>query len=184
MGPVRSGGAGVIGLYAHVPYCTVRCSYCDFYLVPGRERDAGAYVEALCNEIATVEPPLLGRPSDTAHFGGGTPSLLQPVQLGRVLDALRSIFAIDAGAEIGLEANPEDIDGARLEGWVAAGVSRLSIGVQSLDEDLLKVMRRPHTAIEAAEAIATARRSGVSSLGADLILGLPGQTPARTMNGI
>jgi len=141
----------VIGVYVHVPYCTVRCSYCDFYLVAGRGRDPGAYVDALCNEINAVEAPLLGRPTDTVHFGGGTPSLLQPAQVGRVLDGIRAVFAIPSGAEIALEANPEDVDSARLRGWVAAGVNRLSVGVQSLDDDLLRVMRRPHTAIEAVD---------------------------------
>jgi len=174
----------VICLYVHVPYCTVRCSYCDFYLVPGPARDTRAYVDALCDEIGGIEASLRGRRADAVHFGGGTPSLLQPGQVASVLDALRSVFAIQTGAEVALEANPEDIDAARLRGWVAAGVSRLSVGVQSLDDDLLRVMRRPHTAGEAVEAIAAARRSGVSSLGADLILGMPGQTPAGAMSGI
>jgi len=174
----------VIGVYVHVPYCTVRCSYCDFYLVAGPGRDPGAYVDALCNEISAVEAPLLGRLADAVHFGGGTPSLLQPAQVGRVLDRIRAVFAIPSGAEIALEANPEDVDAARLRGWIAAGVNRLSVGVQSIEDDLLRMMRRPHTAIEAMDAIAAARRAGVSSLGADLILGLPGQTRARTLNGI
>ena len=93
----------MIGLYVHVPYCTVRCSYCDFYLVPTRGCDPVAYVDALCNEIGTVEAPLKGLPADAVHFGGGTPSLLEPAQAARVVDALRSVFALQPGAEIAIE---------------------------------------------------------------------------------
>lgn len=174
----------MIGLYVHVPYCTVRCSYCDFYLVPARGRDTGAYLDALCNEIAAVEAPLRGRPADAVHYGGGTPSLLTPAQLARSLGALRSSFTVQPGAEIALEANPEDIAAARLEEWAATGFTRLSIGVQSFDDALLKVMRRPHDAGAAATALAVARRSALRSLGVDLILGLPGQTPARALEDI
>ncbi len=172
----------MIGLYVHVPYCTVRCSYCDFYLVPSRGRDTGSYIDALCAEIAGA--PVAARAADAVHFGGGTPSLLPPAQLARVLVALGSRFVLENEAEIALEANPEDIDAARLEEWVAAGVNRLSVGVQTLDDALLKMMRRPHDALSAVTALSAARRSAVRSLGADLILGLPGQTPARVLDDI
>lgn len=174
----------MIGLYVHVPYCSVRCSYCDFYLVPVRGRDLGAYVDALCGEIGAVGPPLLGVAADTAHFGGGTPSLLPPAGIGRVLEALRASFALQPNAEITLEVNPEDVDAARLDAWASLQINRLSIGVQCLDDDLLKLMRRPHDARRAVAAVETARRSPVRSVGVDLILGLPGQTRAGALEGV
>src|SRR6185503_3036985 len=175
LGPGGGGGEGVIGLYVHVPYCTVRCSYCDFYLVPARGRDLDAFVDALCGEIASIGAPLLGRDADTIHFGGGTPSILSPEALDRVVRALRESFAVAPQAEIALEANPEDTTQPRLEAWHALGVNRVSIGVQSLDDALLRRMRRPHDAPGALAAVAAARRSPVRSVGVDLILGLPGQ---------
>ena len=174
----------MIGLYLHVPYCSVRCSYCDFYLVTARGRDLGAYVDALCGEIAAVGPPLLGRAADTVHCGGGTPSLLPPAAIGRAVAAIRRSFALRPDAEIALEVNPEDVDEARIDGWGSAGINRLSIGVQCLDDGLLKLMRRPHDARQAVAAVVAARRSKVRSLGVDLILGPPGQTSAGALEGV
>ena len=133
----------MIGLYLHVPYCAVRCSYCDFYLVPGRGRDLSAYVEALGLEILAAGREFPGRAADTVHFGGGTPSLLPVSSLAAVLERLRSPFALAPDAEVTLEANPEDLDRQRLLDYAAAGVNRLTIGVQSLDDHLLRLMRRP-----------------------------------------
>lgn len=174
----------MIGLYVHVPYCTVRCSYCDFYLVTARGRDLDAFVDALCGEIAAVDPGLRGRPADTIHVGGGTPSMLPPQALGRVLRALRESFAVASKAEIALEANPEDTTVPRLEDWHALGVNRVSIGVQSLDDALLRLLRRPHDARGALAAVAAARRSPVHSVGVDLILGLPGQDAQGALEGV
>jgi putative oxygen-independent coproporphyrinogen III oxidase len=174
----------VIGLYIHVPYCTVRCSYCDFYLVPVRGRDLPGFADALCNEIGAVEPPLRGRAADTVHFGGGTPSLLHPLLLARILEALRSVFSLAGVVEIGLEANPEDLDEVRLEALADLGVSRISIGVQSLNDRSLVALRRPHTAEQALLAVDRARHSKVRSIGADLILGIPGQDRAETLEGV
>ena len=174
----------MIGLYLHIPYCTVRCSYCDFYLLPGRKREIPVYVEALCGEIASAGGEFPGRAADTVHLGGGTPSLLPPSLLAGVLESVRSSFALAPGAEIALEANPEDLDRSRLLGYAAAGVNRLSIGVQSLDDGLLKLMRRPHDARKAIVAVEEARRSPVRSLGVDLILGLPRQERGPALEGI
>ena len=174
----------MLGLYVHVPYCSVRCSYCDFYLVPGRGRRFDEYVAALCGEIDGAGPPLRGLPADTVHFGGGTPSLLAPPLLGRILRALGSAHPLCAGSEIALETNPEDLDRARLEEWSALGVTRLTVGVQSLDDRLLALMRRPHTARRALEALEEARSLPGVSLGADLILGLPGQDPREALQGV
>src|SRR6266540_4296409 len=146
MGAFRVGGAGVIGLYLHVPYCSVRCSYCDFYLVPGRRRDLSEFAGALGGEIreAARERPRLA--ADTVHLGGGTPSLLPPNLLGGLLESLRASFSLSPDAEVTLEANPEDLDADRLRGYADAGLNRLTIGVQTLEDGLLRVMRRPHDA--------------------------------------
>jgi oxygen-independent coproporphyrinogen III oxidase len=175
---------GLLGLYVHVPYCAVRCSYCDFYLIPGRGPDLPSFVDALGREIAQAAAEFGASRADTVHFGGGTPSLLPPALLSAVLASLTSTFRLAATAEIALEANPEDLDPVRLDGYAAAGVNRLSIGVQSLDDDLLKVMHRPHDARRALAAVEAARRSAVRSLGIDLILGLPRQERSRVIDDI
>jgi oxygen-independent coproporphyrinogen-3 oxidase len=174
----------VIGLYVHVPYCTVRCSYCSFYLVPRRGRDLAAYGRAVAAEIAGTaawcaareEVPGGGAPAaDTLHFGGGTPSLLAAADFAAIVSAARAAFGLKPGSEIAVEANPEDLTPDRLAGLRDAGVTRLAIGVQSLDDRLLRLMLRPHDASRAREAVQAARQTGFGSLAADLILGLPGQ---------
>jgi putative oxygen-independent coproporphyrinogen III oxidase len=174
----------VIGLYVHVPYCAVRCSYCDFYLVPGRDRDLSAYLAALCAEIRSAGREFPGRTADTVHMGGGTPSLLSPAHLQDVLESLRSSFSLVPESEITLESNPEDLDRERLAGYAAAGVNRLTIGVQSLDDRLLRLMRRPHDARQAFTSVAEARRSPVRSVGVDLILGFPGQETGPALRDV
>jgi len=174
----------VIGLYVHVPFCAVRCTYCDFDLVAGRRHDLDRFVEAACLEIEATAPPLLGRPADTVHLGGGTPSILPPALVGRILDAIRRTFRLDPEAEVALEANPEDLDDARCRDLMALGVNRLSIGVQSLDDALLARLRRSHTAATALAAVRVARDAGMRSVGADLILGLPGQHGDQAVAGI
>jgi oxygen-independent coproporphyrinogen-3 oxidase len=173
----------MLGLYLHVPFCSVRCSYCDFYLVAGRTRPIERFAAALAGEIAAVGRPLAGRPVDTVHFGGGTPSLLAPAEIGAILGVLRSVFAFEPGAEIALEANPEDLTPERAAGLAAQGVNRVSIGVQSLDDSLLRMLRRPHDAAAALGAVETAR-AAFPSLGVDLILGLPGQDPPAAVAAI
>jgi oxygen-independent coproporphyrinogen-3 oxidase len=174
----------VIGLYLHIPYCSVRCSYCDFYLVPGRRRDLSALVSALQKEIEEAGREHPGLSADTVHLGGGTPSLLSPELLVGLLESLRASFSLAPETEIALEANPEDLDADRLAGYAAAGLNRLTIGVQSLEDRLLRLMRRPHDARRALAAVALARSSPVRSVGVDLILGLPDQNARATLEGI
>ena len=174
----------MIGLYMHVPYCTVRCSYCDFYLVRLGGRDPAPFVEALCGEIQSTEGALRGRPVDTVHFGGGTPSLLPAATLGRILAAVGESFPLMPGAEVALEANPEDVSEGMLLGWKAAGVNRVAIGVQSLDDRLLSALGRPHGAARALAAVEIAARSGLQSVGADLILGLPEQSGEEVLGSL
>jgi oxygen-independent coproporphyrinogen-3 oxidase len=170
----------VLGVYVHVPFCTVRCTYCDFYLVAGGAPGGEAYAEAVAGEIASVGGALRGRAADTVHFGGGTPSLLPDRALARILETLGAVFPRAEGAEIALEANPEDITPARLAAWASLGFDRIAIGVQSLDDRMLRRLGRPHDAAGALRAVAAARRSPLRSVAADVMLGLPGEDPART----
>jgi oxygen-independent coproporphyrinogen-3 oxidase len=173
----------VIGLYLHVPYCTVRCSYCDFYLVPAaRGRDFEPFARALAAEIAASgRRHAPGGEVDTIHFGGGTPSRLALATLARILAALRACFVIAPGAEIAIEANPEDLDRRRAGALVEAGFDRVALGIQTFDDALLRMLRRPHDAATAAGAIEAARGAGFRSVAADLILGLPEQDDTRAL---
>jgi len=166
---------GPLGLYVHVPFCQAICDYCNF--TRGLRDDAlmQAYVEALVVEIARAGD---GAPADTVFFGGGTPSLLEPQAVGRVLGALRRAFRIAPGAEISLEANPESASPDRLIGYRAAGVNRLSLGVQSfLDVELVR-LGRLHSAEAARAAMRAARAAGFDNVSLDLMLWLPGQSMA------
>jgi putative oxygen-independent coproporphyrinogen III oxidase len=175
---------GPIGLYLHVPYCTVRCSYCDFYLVTRRGRSLDGFEQALRAEIDATGEPLRDRSADSVHFGGGTPSLLTARSIRSILERLGAVFRLAPEAEIALEANPEDIDPMEAPSLVGAGVNRLTVGVQTLDDALLQRMRRPHDSRRALAALDAARRAGVASLGADMMLGLPGQEEASALEGI
>lgn len=179
----------MIGLYVHVPFCTVRCSYCDFYLLPEGARGAdepgrAAFVTALLAEIDAAAARHRGPQADTAHFGGGTPSLLPPDRIAAVLGALRRGFGLAPGSEIALEANPEDLTPDRCAALVDAGISRLAVGVQAMQDEALRALRRPHDRRGAERALRAARRAGFASLAADLILGLPDQAPAEALDGI
>jgi oxygen-independent coproporphyrinogen-3 oxidase len=183
----------VIGLYVHVPYCTVRCSYCDFYLVQARGRDVAAYVRAVVAEIAAA-PALVAATggagalaeaaADTLHFGGGTPSILGAPRLAEIIAAARAAVRLPPRAEIAVEANPEDLVPDRAATLRAAGVTRLAIGVQSLDDRLLRLLRRPHDGAQAIAAVRSARRAGFESVAADLMLGLPGQSGEEALSGV
>ena len=178
-----------LGLYLHVPFCTVRCSYCDFYLLPDGARGADAagrdaFVEALLGEIDAAAERSPGAAADTAHFGGGTPSLLEPRRIARILEALTRRFALPAGSEIALEANPEDLTPERCAALRDAGIGRLAIGVQAMEDAVLRRLLRPHDARTAREALRAARAAGFASVAADLILGLPGQGSARAIDGV
>lgn len=167
-----------LGIYVHVPFCSVRCTYCDFPTVAGRDGAIDPYLDALAREIETLQPGL-PREADTVFLGGGTPSRLSPAQVERVLGAVRARFRVADGAEITLEGNPESLTDARLAGYLAAGVTRISVGVQSLDDAVLRRVGRAHGAREAERAVRAARATGFRDVSADLIAGLPGEDPER-----
>jgi len=166
------------GVYLHAPFCSVRCTYCDFPTVAGRDDKMGAYVEALTREIATAPCPSL-QGIDSIFFGGGTPSRLREEQVVRILAAVRARFAVAEDTEITLEGNPESLTGDALAGFRRAGVTRISVGVQSLDDAVLAKVGRAHDAAAAHRAVVEARAAGFPDVSIDLIAGLPGEDLAR-----
>jgi oxygen-independent coproporphyrinogen-3 oxidase len=160
------------GIYIHIPFCHHICPYCDFNTYRGLDSLIPRYVDALVQDIAT-HPRM---PAQTVYFGGGTPSLLAPDQIGRILDACRSTFEIDPDAEITLEANPNGVDAAWFAGVRATGVNRLSIGAQTFERRGLRVLGRQHEATDVLAAIEAARGAGFDNVSLDLIFGWPGQS--------
>ena len=163
------------GVYVHIPFCLHRCHYCDFNTYEGQDELHERYVDAL---IRTIELQDGTFPEATSvFFGGGTPTLLPPRQLGRVLDAVRGLCGIEADAEVTVEANPETVDEEVFTGLLEAGFNRVSIGVQSLVPKVLLGLGRTHSPDKALDAIAAARRAGVEDVNADLIYGSPWESP-------
>ena len=164
----------MLGLYLHIPFCAAICNYCNFNRGLLDEAVKRRYVDAITAEIRAAAEP--ATPIDTIYFGGGTPSLLAPSEVARILDACRDSFRLDAEHEITLEANPETVTGDTLSGYRAAGVNRLSYGVQSFDDRELKRLGRLHSADTARQALATARDAGFDNVSLDLMMWLPEQT--------
>ena len=163
-------------VYLHYPYCATLCPYCDFFSTTGPEDPA--YARTIALELKLWARYVDG-PVTTVYFGGGTPGRMAPALTGELLARIDQLFGLDASAEITLEANPDDITTEGLRDFAAAGINRLSIGVQSIDDDELKQLGRRHDAQQAIDAVGAARRAGFDNLSLDLIFGLPGQTQAR-----
>ncbi len=167
----------MIGLYVHIPFCEVKCTYCHFAISPGRafEEKQERYLLALLSEIEGT--PAV--PADTLYFGGGTPSQMALPRLTRLLNRIRHHFPLDSEAEITLEANPKDLDVPGYRALRESGVNRLSLGLQSFDDAVLLEMGRRHTAEDSRQAFCHARQAGFQNLSLDLILGWPGESTAR-----
>jgi oxygen-independent coproporphyrinogen-3 oxidase len=173
----------MLGLYVHVPFCAAICNYCNFNrgLFDGALK--ARYVEALILEIQRAgEAGRAG--ADTIYFGGGTPSLLEPDEIGRIVAACRAAFDIALDSEITLEANPESVDEARLAAFRAAGVNRLSFGVQSFREAELRRLSRLHTVGRARAAVAEARGAGFDNVNLDLMMWLPQQQVVEWLESV
>ena len=169
--PPESAPAGV---YLHFPFCAIRCSYCDFPTVAGQDERIEAYLAALETEIRRFQQEL-PRAVDSVFLGGGTPSRMTPQQVSRLLRVVAERFDVAVDCEVTLEANPESLTPASLAGYRDAGITRVSVGVQSLDDRVLARVGRAHDGSRAAEAIAEARAAGLLSVNLDLIAGLPGE---------
>ena len=167
-------------LYVHVPFCRLVCAYCDFVTVGGRAADIPGYVDALLAELAMRRAP--GELA-TVYFGGGTPSLLPPAAVERILGAATDRWG-RRPAEVTLEANPSAREAPDWAGLRAAGVNRISLGLQSLQDADLRALARGHTAAEGRAAYAAARRAGFDNISIDLIHGIPGQSPADWRDGL
>ncbi|HET9039333.1 MAG TPA: radical SAM family heme chaperone HemW [Gemmatimonadales bacterium] len=180
-----------VHLYLHVPFCARRCSYCDFAIAVRREVPTDRYVAAVLREWdgwqsdpawsgGDLEAPVGAEPGSaprhdvqTVYFGGGTPSLIDPAGIARLLDGIARRRSIAPEAEITLEANPDDVTPVRAAAWRAAGVNRISLGVQSFDPAVLEWMHRTHAAGQVAPAVEALRHAGFDDLSLDLIFGLP-----------
>jgi len=167
--------AGSVGAYLHVPFCTKRCGYCSFNTAPESPGAVARFLPALLGEMDIVaRAPWAGAVDLRSVFlGGGTPSLLPAEAMAEILERLRARFGVEAGAEVTVECNPESVSLERLAGYRRAGVTRISLGVQSLDDRILSTLDRLHTAAQAREAFDTARAAGFEDVSVDLIYGLP-----------
>src|SRR2546426_3484710 len=166
----------ILGLYVHVPFCAKRCGYCSFNTAPLEDGAMARYLEALHREIDLLGAlPWAARVRlATVFMGGGTPSLMAAEDLAAALDRIRARFAVAEDAEITVECNPESVTRQKLEGYRVAGVNRLSLGVQSLDDSILPRLGRLHDARGARAAFEAAREAGCANLSVDLMYGLPG----------
>ena len=179
-----------LGIYIHIPFCLRKCPYCDFYSVAeaklGKtETDAmrGRFVKALCMEIESGSRKYgmkaragEDRQVDTIYIGGGTPSLLMPHELEKILETIRKNFKITENVEISMECNPATATGEKLAAYCRAGVNRLSIGAQSFDDGVLRTLGRLHTAADTVRTVGDARNAGFRNLSLDLMFAIPGQT--------
>jgi oxygen-independent coproporphyrinogen-3 oxidase len=162
------------GLYVHIPFCPQRCPYCAFTILTGHTALYDRYVEAVCAEIRAWQALAHKGPLPTVFFGGGTPSVLTPAQIQRILDTATAIFGIAPEAEITLEANPTTADAQKLSAFRASGCNRLSLGVQSFNDADLKALGRWHSAADAEAAYSAARRAGFTNVNLDVIFSIPG----------
>ncbi len=167
-------------LYIHIPFCIKKCSYCDFASVAYSPAAVPGYVATVIQEMELRAIGLTGLPeAGTLYFGGGTPTLLVPELVERLISTAQRLYGLVDDAEVTLEANPGTVSLESLASYRAAGVNRLSIGVQSLDDRMLSVLGRVHSAKEARDAICIAQRAGFDNLGIDLMHSLPGQSLAH-----
>ncbi len=170
-------GKPALGLYIHIPFCKAKCAYCDFYSLAHSEEKMDAYMAALLRHLEEVAPRAAGMQVDTVYFGGGTPSYLGAARLCRILQTVLRRYGVARDAEITLEANPDSAgDWKELRKLRRAGFNRLSLGVQSTDDALLRRIGRVHTYEQVQQAVMAARKAKFTNLSLDLIYGLPGQT--------
>ena len=167
-----------LGVYIHIPFCKSKCEYCDFYSIGGsRERRVtDDYLQALADHIRETGKLAPNYVVDTVYFGGGTPSFFGAENLCRILDEVHRSFRFAPETEITLEANPDSINLKSMKKLIHAGFNRISIGVQSDDDAMLKKLGRPHTFLQAKQAMETARKAGFTNISLDLMYGLPNQT--------
>lgn len=163
-------------LYIHIPFCVQKCAYCDFLSAPANDAAKAEYVDALKKEIQRYREVASSYQVSSVFVGGGTPSILSCEQMGEIFKMLRQVFTIDRDAEITIEANPGTVTEEKLEGWKQAGINRISFGLQSVNNEELKMLGRIHTYEEFRESYDMARQAGFDNINIDLISAIPGQT--------
>lgn len=159
-------------IYIHIPFCRSKCHYCNFFSLASK-KGVNDFAGAICTEARLRKEELQGCKVSSIYFGGGTPSLLPANEIEKIINTLNCFFTIAPGAEITLEANPEDISNISLRSWKSAGINRLSIGIQSFGDADLRYLHRSHNAADAAMALDRALERGFDNLSADLIYGIP-----------
>ena len=169
----------MLGLYVHIPFCRSKCDYCDFYSISGDETQMRTYHEGLTRHLKEAAVLSKGHSVDTIYFGGGTPSYYGEHRLRQLLKTIGHAFSVHPLAEITLEANPDSVTETSLAHLRKAGFNRISIGMQSDDNNLLQNLNRPHTFEQTQAAVKAARKAKFENLSLDLMYGLPGQTPER-----
>jgi len=167
-----------LSLYIHIPFCNRRCDYCHFYVVTGLEKLIPTYVATLKNEVELISKSLNSFEISTVYFGGGTPSLLAGEQVLEIMNSIKAQFSLAKNLEITLEANPENINLNNLKDYLAAGVNRLSLGLQAGQNNQLKSMGRSYTVSDFQFAADLVKKTGFKNLNLDLIFGLPNQSLA------
>ena len=165
-----------LGLYIHIPFCASKCSYCDFYSFAANDSQIDEYIKALIKEIKNWSEKCTQYVVDTVYFGGGTPSLIGGDRLVSVIKAIYSEFNVIKDAEITVECNPDSINEDLLLKLKKVNVNRLSIGIQSMQDDMLKALSRRHTAIQAKNAVNLAKKHGFNNISLDLMYALPNQS--------
>lgn len=171
------------GIYIHIPFCKKACSYCNFHFSTNLNNKASV-INAIAKEIRSAGDFIEAQTIETIYFGGGTPGILSIDELKQLLSAINERFAVVADAEITLEANPDDINPGSLNDWLQLGVNRLSLGIQTFDDELLRKMNRAHDATKARDALAQIKTAGFTNFSADLIYGSAGQTAAGLDNDL
>ena len=166
-----------LGIYVHVPFCRSKCQYCDFYSLTCKDdKSVETYLRAICDHIKESGPLTPGYKVDTIYFGGGTPSFLGADALATILTTIRRSFDVDSNAEITFEANPDSVSDQLLRRLKAEGFNRVSLGVQSDNDETLRKLGRPHDYAQVIGAVQRIRKAGFKNLSLDLMYGLPGQT--------
>lgn len=165
------------GIYIHIPFCQKRCIYCDFFSTTQSEKKS-AYVDALCQELELRKDYLQGEEIETIYLGGGTPSQLSEEELKKIFTYIYKVYPVRKEAEITLEANPDDLTPDYIEMLRKLPVNRISMGIQTFQEETLKILNRRHTARQAIEAFRHCREAGFQNISIDLMYGLPGETLA------
>lgn len=166
-----------LGIYIHIPFCKQKCNYCDFYSLKWDDESENKFIEAIINEIKNYKKQLSSNyKANTIFFGGGTPTIVKPENLKKIMDCLNEIIEIDKNSEISMESNPNTLTSEKLKAYKQIGINRLSIGIQSLNDEILKSIGRIHNSNEALLGIERAQKSGFDNINTDIMFNIPEQS--------